>query len=195
MYILDDPIVRCWGNIWGNRQQGSGMPSLPRLSAPHRRALDLTDERSGRARPAPPAGDRSRSLSAGTAARSACAVAGTVIAAETGHGAIRKTPPPPGWVQIEPIANGEGTDLAQFCARARFAARADAGPCARVGSARDREPDSPLRAYWSVYELTHRTPGSRRAAGSRSTRTECPNLLAHYFCLWGTTVVWQDIDR
>ena len=98
MYILDDPIVRCWGNIWGNRQQGSGMPSLPRLSAPHRRALDLTDERSGRARPAPPAGDRSRSLSAGTAARSACAVAGTVIAAETGHGAIRKTPPP-GWSQ------------------------------------------------------------------------------------------------
>jgi len=31
--------------------------------------------------------------------------------------------------------------------------------------------------------LTHRTPGSRRAAGSRSTRTECPNLLAHYFYL------------
>src|SRR5215469_7244616 len=57
-------------------------------------SLDLTDERSGRARPAPPAGDRSRSLSAGTAARSACAVAGTVIAAETRHGAIRKTPPP-----------------------------------------------------------------------------------------------------
>src|SRR5215831_17974044 len=81
-------------------------------------------------------------------------------------------PRPPGWVQIEPIANGEGTDLAQICARSRFAARADAGPCARVGSARDREPDSPLRAYWSVYELTHRTPGSRRAAGSRSTRTE-----------------------
>jgi len=29
---------------------------------------------------------------------------------------------------------------------------------------------SPLRAYWSVYELTHRAPGSRRAASSRSTR-------------------------
>jgi len=46
-----------------------------------------------------------------------------------------------------------------------------------------RAAGSPLRAYWSVYELTHRTPGSRRAAGSRSTRTECPNLLAHYFYL------------
>src|SRR5215471_10522255 len=103
-------------------------------------------------------------------------------------------PRPPGWVQIEPIANGEGTDLAQICARSRFAARADAGPCARVGSARDREPDSPLRAYWSVYELTHRTPGARRAAGLRSTRMECPNLLAHYFNLWGTTVVWQAIE-
>ena len=37
---------------------------------------------------------------------------------------------------------------------------------ARAGN--DREPRSPLRAYWSVYELTHRAPGSRRAAGSRS---------------------------
>jgi len=35
----------------------------------------------------------------------------------------------------------------------------------------DREPHSPVRAYWSVYELTHRTPGARRAAGLRSTRT------------------------
>src|SRR5215469_9723288 len=30
---------------------------------------------------------------------------------------------------------------------------------------------SPVRAYWSVYELTHRTPGARRAAGLRSTNT------------------------
>jgi len=41
-----------------------------------------------------------------------------------------------------------------------------------------REPNSPLRAgaYWSVYELTHRAPGSRRA-GSRSTRTESPESV------------------
>jgi len=38
------------------------------------------------------------------------------------------------------------------------------------------EPRSPLRAYWSVYELTDGAPGSRRAAGSRSTRTECPRI-------------------
>jgi len=70
-------------------------------------------------------------------------------------------------------------------------------PSARPASARaanDREPGSPLRTYWSDYELTHRTQGSRQAAGSRSIRTECPNLLAHYFYLWGTTVVWQAIE-
>jgi hypothetical protein len=43
-------------------------------------------------------------------------------------------------------------------------------------------------------ESTHRTRGARRAAGLRSTRTECPNLLAHYFYLWETTVVWQAIE-
>src|SRR5215472_6895324 len=40
-----------------------------------------------------------------------------------------------------------------------------------------REPRSPRRAYWSVYKLTHRAPSSRRAAGSRSTRTECPESV------------------
>jgi hypothetical protein len=50
---------------------------------------------------------------------------------------------------------------------------------ASARAANDREPRSPLRAYWSVYELTHRASGSRRAAGSRSTRTECPRLCWH----------------
>jgi len=48
----------------------------------------------------------------------------------------------------------------------------------RVCNRIDPEPNSPLRAggYWSVYELTHRAPGSRRSAGPRSTRTECPRI-------------------
>src|SRR6266567_911707 len=61
----------------------------------------------------------------------------------------------------------------------------------------DREPNSPLRAgaYWSVYELTHRAPGSRRAAGSRSARTECPRICWHTILyLWETTVVRQAIE-
>ena len=66
------------------------------------------------------------------------------------------------------------------------------------GSARaanDREPRSPLRAYWSVYKLTHRAPGSRRAAGSRNTRTGMPpNLLAHYCYLWKPTAVRQAVE-
>jgi hypothetical protein len=39
----------------------------------------------------------------------------------------------------------------------------------------NRKPNSLLRvgACWSVYELTHRAPGSRWSAGSRRTRTEC----------------------
>src|SRR5215831_14887853 len=36
---------------------------------------------------------------------------------------------------------------------------------------------SRCREYGSVYELTHRAPGSRRSAGSRSTRTECPESV------------------
>jgi hypothetical protein len=76
--------------------------------------------------------------------------------------------------------------------RADPARARDAPALARA--ANDREPHSPVRAYWSVYESTHRTRGARRAAGSRSTRTECPNLLARYFYLWRTTVVWQAID-
>ena len=51
----------------------------------------------------------------------------------------------------------------------------------------DREPNSPLRAgaYWSVYELTHRAPGSRRAAGSRSARTESPRICWHTIFICG----------
>jgi len=37
----------------------------------------------------------------------------------------------------------------------------------------------------SVYELTHRAPGSRRAAGSRSTRTECPRICWHTIVICG----------
>ena len=48
---------------------------------------------------------------------------------------------------------------------------------ASARAANDREPRSPLRAYWSVYELTDRAPSSRRAARSRSTRTECPESV------------------
>src|SRR5215467_3384182 len=49
----------------------------------------------------------------------------------------------------------------------------------------DREPDLSLRAgaYWSVYEYIDRAPGSRRSAGRGSSRTECPNLSAHYLYL------------
>ena len=58
----------------------------------------------------------------------------------------------------------------------------------RVCNRIDPEPNSPLRAgaYWSVYELTHRAPGSRRAAGSRSTRTESPRICWHTIFICGT---------
>ena len=58
---------------------------------------------------------------------------------------------------------------------------------ASARAANDREPRSPLRAYWSVYELTHRAPGSRRAAGSRSTRTECPQICWHTIFICGNS--------
>ena len=56
---------------------------------------------------------------------------------------------------------------------------------ASARAANDRGPRSPLRAHWSVYELTHRAPGSRRAAGSRSTRTECPQICWHTIFICG----------
>src|SRR5215472_4381037 len=63
--------------------------------------------------------------------------------------------------------------------RADPAQARDAPASARA--ANDREPHSPVRAYWSVYELTHRTPGARRAAGLKSTRTECPKSIGTLF--------------
>jgi hypothetical protein len=57
----------------------------------------------------------------------------------------------------------------------------------------DREPNPPLRAgaYWSVYELTHRA----LAAGSISTRTECPRICWHTIFICGKpTVVRQAIE-
>ena len=66
---------------------------------------------------------------------------------------------------------------------------------ASARAANDREPRSPLRAYWSVYELTHPAPGSRRAAGSRSTRTECPRICWHtIFYLWEPTAVGHAVE-
>jgi hypothetical protein len=52
---------------------------------------------------------------------------------------------------------------------------------ASARAANDREPRSLLRAYWSVYELAHRAPGSRRAAGSKSIRTEWPESVGALF--------------
>ena len=56
-----------------------------------------------------------------------------------------------------------------------------------------RATGSPLRAYWSVYELTHRTPGSRRAAGSRSTHG-MPESAGTLFLSAETKVVRQAIE-
>src|SRR5215469_1874935 len=53
---------------------------------------------------------------------------------------------------------------------ARTSTRRHAPGSARA--ANDREPRSPLRAYWSVYELTHRAPGSRRGRSPR--RADAP---------------------
>ena len=65
---------------------------------------------------------------------------------------------------------------------------------ASARAANDREPRSPLRAYWSVYELTHRA----RARGGPRVREALhgmpPNLLAHYCYLWEPTAVRQAIE-
>ena len=82
---------------------------------------------------------------------------------------------------------------------------------ASARAANDREPRSPLRAYWSVYELAHRAPSSHsprrtdeigsapgrrpgRAAGREALERNAPNLLAHYPYLWEPTVVRQVIE-
>ena len=83
---------------------------------------------------------------------------------------------------------------------ARTPARARHGPSGGVGSCSKRSRTafaSPSRCweYWSVYELTHRAPASRRAAGSNAPSIEmCPNLLADYLYLWETTAVRQAIE-
>jgi len=64
----------------------------------------------------------------------------------------------------------------------RVTRRARHGPSGGVGSHRKRPraafaSQSRCWEYWSVYELTHRAPDSRRSAGSRSTRTECPESV------------------
>ena len=69
---------------------------------------------------------------------------------------------------------------AQTASHSADPARARHAP-ASARAANDREPRSPLRAHWPVYELTHRAPGSRRAAGSISTRTKCPESIGTLF--------------
>jgi len=57
-------------------------------------------------------------------------------------------------------------------------------------SGRKRQKAAPLRA--SVYELTHRALGPKRAAGvEKHSNGTPPNLLAHYFYLWEPAVVRQ----
>ena len=83
---------------------------------------------------------------------------------------------------------------------ARTPARARHGPSGGVGSCSKRSrtgfaSQSRCWEYWSVYELTHRAPGSRRAAGSRKPlERNAPNLLADYLYLWETTAVRQAIE-
>ena len=69
-------------------------------------------------------------------------------------------------------------------------ARARHGPSGGIGSRCKRSrtalaSQSRCWEYWSVYELTHRAPGSRRAAGSRSTRTESPRICWHTIFICG----------
>ena len=66
---------------------------------------------------------------------------------------------------------------------------------ASARAANDREPRSPLRAYWSVYELTHPSAGLAAGRGfEKHSHGMPPNLLAHYFYLWEPTVVRQTIE-
>jgi hypothetical protein len=79
----------------------------------------------------------------------------------------------------------------------RGPARARHAP-ASARAANDREPRSPLRAYWSVYELTHRAPGSRRAVGSRSTARTSVSFggnSSSYWCQQNSVFAAQDRFR
>src|SRR5262249_801649 len=65
------------------------------------------------------------------------------------------------------VPTDSGAFHSQFCAREIVNAVLIVGGVAFENAGRLR---SRLRAHWLVYELTHRAPRSRRAAGSRSTQ-------------------------
>jgi hypothetical protein len=66
---------------------------------------------------------------------------------------------------------------------------------ASARTANEREPRSRLRADWSVYELTHRAPGSPAGRGfEKYSHGMPPNLLAHYCYLWEPTAVRQAVE-
>ena len=70
---------------------------------------------------------------------------------------------------------------------------------ASARAANDREPRSPLRAYWSVYELTHPSAGLAAGRGfEKHSHGIPPNLLAHYFSVAGViepTLRQAEIER
>jgi len=76
------------------------------------------------------------------------------------------------------VPTDSGAFRSQFCGREIVNAVLIVGGVAFENAGRLR---SRLRAHWLVYELTHRAPRSRRAAGSRSTRTESPESVATLF--------------
>jgi hypothetical protein len=57
-------------------------------------------------------------------------------------------------------------------------------PCSRCK--RSRTAFAPMSVLVS-YEFTNRAPGSTRAAGSRSTRTECPQICWHTIVICGNS--------
>ena len=61
-------------------------------------------------------------------------------------------------------------------------ARARHGPTGGIASRCKR---SRTRVYWSVYELTHRAPGSRRAAGSRKHSNGVPRICCQTIFIGG----------